>query len=88
MLCAGLVGRDLWCPERCVGPACSVSNQRPCSVRVFRTHDSLHNYIPQVHGSSTSLVCYIASIGEMLVQCNMLGPALELVCFGASLRVL
>ena len=33
---------------------------------------------PQVHGSSTSLVCYIASIGEMLVQCNMLGPALEL----------
>ena len=32
---AGLVGRDVWCPERCVGPACSVSNQRPCSVRVL-----------------------------------------------------
>ena len=35
MLCAGLVGRDVWCPERCVGPACGVSNQRPCSVRVL-----------------------------------------------------
>ena len=29
MLCAGLVGRVMWCPERCVGPACGVSNQRP-----------------------------------------------------------
>ena len=36
----------------------------------FRTHDSL---LPpssplNLHGRSTSLVCYIASIGEMLVQ--------------------